>query len=164
MATKVAQPPEPNEDPKLVTIDYRHDGVFTMRLPWDERTREGTLAEMVEAVRPLKRTRYLTVYASHRSLTREHFREIAKLRQLEDIFVETYARVSGPELQPLLKMPRLREIEFKESTIEPGVVTTLSKSRSLRALRVPQAVESLEAEAARLNVRFTLGGTGNYEP
>lgn len=110
----------------------------------------------------LRRLRVDTSYREHLGI--EEYRQLARLVCAEDIHIETYATIKGPELAPLARLMRLSTLEFEEAGVKLSVLKTLVKFPSLKTFRIPFAGDAWDRELKPLGATFHVYHTGNYAP
>lgn len=123
----------------------------------------GSLEQVVDRLGSFPHLQFLSIYA-HDPLRIDDYRQIARLERVEDLFIETYATISGSELRPLADMPRLRTLEFKEADVNEEVLKAVAKIESLKVLRVPFAGDDWKAVARKLGSDVRIYHTHNYAP
>ena len=92
------------------------------------------------------------------------FRQIARLRQVETIYIHTYDSVTGQQVEPLTTMTNLRSLEFQESFLDHSAFEMITKIASLKKLYVPGVGVELEAWLAKQRPDLSAHPTGNYAP
>lgn len=147
-----------------VWIDIGADGTVKGTFGESKTPRTGSLKEIVDGLRALPALRSLEVWANWTDLTRGDYSQLARLTQLEEIFIHTHDQVYGPELSPLARLPRLKRLEFEEANVEFGAIKIVAEFASLEVFLIPFADEASVDEMRRLRPEMVFGGTQNYAP
>lgn len=121
------------------------------------------LARIVDQLARLPALRSLNIDA-HRPLTHDDYRQLARLDQVDTLYVHMYASVSGSDLAPLTEMRSLKFLEFEEAHIEPSAMKTMAAIESLEELRVPTLGDEWRRWFADRRPGLRVFHTDNYAP
>lgn len=121
------------------------------------------LGRIVDQLARLPALRSLSIDA-HRPLTHDAYRQLARLDQVETLYIHMYASVSGSDLAPLTEMRSLRSLEFEEAYVQPSALKTMAAIGSLEELRVPTLADDWRRWFENRRPDLRVFHTDNYAP
>ncbi len=92
------------------------------------------------------------------------FENVARLEQLQDLWIESFAEYSDKEVHPLRQLHNLQELTFKETLLTPSACRESLKIPSLKKLGILKMTNEMRTELQSLRSEVVVYGHGNFEP
>ncbi len=123
---------------------------------------EGEFSPIVDQLVRLPSVKSLSIWADPMDV--DAYRQIARLEQVETIYIHTHSSVTGRRVEPLTTMPNLRSLEFQESMMERSAFEMIAKIATLKTLYVPSLGDETRDRLAKQRPDLAAHHTGNYAP